>query len=342
MTKTHTDLLAHTKAAELFDKARADVASAQEAFRKESTASSAMSITENEARAAFEMAEQALANAQALHLATKLEVDEPCPVCGSTDHPNPATGDIENAGLDQAFRDARDRLLLAERAARKAGEKLAGFKATLAAREERLSSLEQPPETLATIADTVRQTEFDLEALGPVENLEEAGATIEALDKHITEREAESERLRNEFEECRNTATEAKATRDGKLTEVPEELRVENALASALAEALSTLETLIGARKEAEELVSATRDAAVSADAALKGATDSLSVYKTRHKKADDAFCMRLSEQGLTHELYQSLKPSIATINSDNAAVKTFETQLNEAQKMLPPRLLAI
>lgn len=332
LVRTRTDLLAYKKAAVLYEKAQADAASAQELFRKVSSASAEQSRNENEARTAYEAAEQALATAQALHLATKLEEDAPCPVCGSTDHPNHATGEIENAGLDQAFRAARDRLEKVERAAREVSEKLAGQKATLAAREEHLASLAEPTDTLAAILEKVRQAEADIGALGPFVNLEEAEASIEAHDKQIAELDEAIERLRTEFEKCRNAATEAKATRDGKLAEVPEALRVENALASALATASSTLDNLITARTGADELVKAARDAAVSADAVFKGATESLAACKTRLEKAEATFRTRLSEQGLTQELYQSLKPTIATINSDNAAVKTFETQLNEAQ----------
>jgi len=332
LLKAQTHLLTQKKAAEDYARAEADVRSARAAFEKESAASAEALEQEAKARSAYSAAEQALAAAQALHPATKLENDAPCPVCGSIDHPTPATGDIENAGRDQAFREARDWLEKAERAAREISERLAGQKATLEAREETLSSLEPPTDTLAVTLDKVKQTEGDLGALGPAVNLAEAESAIEALDKQIVTQETETERLRAEADKRRNDATEARAAREGKLGEVPEALRIEAALASAMEETTHVLTTLVDAKDKAEALLKAANEAALSATASLKGAEETVATYKARLEKAEATFRTRLSEQELTEEVYQSLKPVIATIESDSASVKAFETQLNEAQ----------
>lgn len=332
LMKAQTYLLTQKKAVEDYGKAEAAARSAKAAFEKESTASAKALEHETEARTAYAAAEQALAAAQALHLATKLENDAPCPVCGSIDHPNPATGDIENAGRDQAFREARDRFEKAARAAREASEKLAGLKATLEARDQTLSSLEQPTDTLAAILENVRQTEADLEALGAAVNLDEAEAAIEALDKQIETQETETECLRSEADKCRNAATEARAARDGKLEAVPEALRTQSAVTSAIDETSRILTALVKAKDKAEAVLKAAREAVLSADATRKGAEDSAADCKVRLEKSEATFRTRLSEQKLTEELYQSLKPTIATIDSDSESVRTYETELNKAQ----------
>ena len=332
LMNAQTHLLTQKRAAEDYARAEADIQSARAAFEKESAASAEALEHEAKARSAYAAAEQALAAAQALHLATKLKNDAPCPVCGSTDHPNPATGDIENAGRDQAFREARDRLERADRAAREISERLAGHRATLEAREETLSSLEPPTNALAVILNKVRQTEGDLGALGLAVNLAKAESAIEALDKQIETQEAETERLRSESDKRRIDATHAKAARDGKLEEVPEALRTENALASAKEETTRLLTTLVDAKDKAEALLKAAREAVLSADATRKGAEESVAACKVRLEKAEATFRTRLSEQELTEEIYQSLEPAIATIESDSESVKAFEKQLNEAQ----------
>lgn len=332
LTKAHTHLLAQKKAAEDYTKAEMAARSAKAAFEKESAASVEALKEEAKARTAYAAAEQALAAAQALHLATKLENNAPCPVCGSTEHPSPATGDIEHAGRDQAFRQARDQLEKTERTAREVSEKLAGAKATFETHKETLSSQEQPTCTLADILEKVRQTEADIKALGPTINIKDVESALDALDKQIADLETETERLRAEADRCRNDATEARAARDGKLESVPEALRTQSAIASALAEASRLFDALLDARQKAEALVKAAHDAALSIDATLKGAGESVSACKVRLGNAEAAFRTRLSEQGLTAELFQSLKPAIATIDSDSERVRAFETHLNEAQ----------
>ena len=332
LMKAQTHLLAQKKATEDYARAEADVRSARAEFEKESAASAEALEQEAKVRSAYAAAEQALAAAQALHLATKLKNDTPCPVCGSTDHPNPATGDIENLGRDQAFREARDLLEKAERAARAVSERLAGQKATLEAREETPSSLEPPTCTLAAILNKVRQTEADLGALGPAVNLDEAEAAIEALDKQIQTQETETERLRSEADKCRNAATEARAARDGKLEAVPDALRTQSEITSAMDETSRILIELVEAKDRAEAELKAAREAVLSADATRKGAEESVTACKVRLEKAEATFRTRLSEQALTEEVYQSLKPAIATIESDSESVKAYETELNEAQ----------
>jgi exonuclease SbcC len=332
LMKAQSHLLTQKKTAEDYARAEAAVRSAKAAFEKESAASVEVLEHETEARSAYAAAEQALAAAQALHLATKLENDTPCPVCGSTDHPNPATGDIENAGRDQAFREARARLETAERAAREVSETLAGQKATFEAREETLSSLEQPTDTLAAILENFKQTEADLGALGPAVNIEEAEAAIEALDRQVETQETETERLRGEADKRRNGATEARAARDGKLEAVPDALRTQSAVTSALDETSRALTELVEAKDRAEAVLKAAREIMLSADGALKSAEETVATCKLRLEKAEATFRTRLSGQELSEELYQSLKPAIATIESDSESVRRYETQLNEAQ----------
>ena len=55
----------------------------------------------------YQEAEQNLSEMQAIHLSRKLVEGEACPVCGSLDHPNPAKGQAESKGLNDAFEDAR-------------------------------------------------------------------------------------------------------------------------------------------------------------------------------------------------------------------------------------------
>jgi len=342
LNQTHANLLAQKKAAEDYERAEAAVELAKAAYEKSKIASAEASVLETNARAVFAASEQALSAVQALHLATKLEHDQPCPVCGSTDHPSPASGDIENAGRDQAFREARDGLDMAVLAARQINEKLAGERATLEARQESLSSLERQTDTLAVIQDKISQIEGEIEALGPPVNLDEAEATIETLDREIATIDLEIEHLRTEAANTRIVATEARVEHDGKLNSVPEALRTQSAIASALAEASLLFDGLVEALNKAETLAQEARERSVLATATSKAAGESVAACKIRFEKAKVAFATRLSEQGLSAELFQSLKPAIAMIEADIESVKEFQTQLNEAQGAAKAATLAI
>lgn len=342
LAQTHANLLAQKKAAEAFERAEATVELAKAEFEKVRIASTEASVHETNARAVFAASEQALAAVQALHLATKLEHDQPCPVCGSTDHPRPATGDIENAGRDQAFREARDELEKAEVAARQMNERLAGQRATIEAYEQSLSLLERQSDPLAMIQNKVRQIEAEIDALGPSVNLEEAEASIDTLDREIAAVELETDHLRTQADNSRHNATEARVEHDGMLHSVPDELRTQSAIESALAEASLLFDSLVEARKIAETLAQAAREAWVLAVATSKAAGEAVGASQDRFEKAKTAFATRLAEQGLSAELFQTLKPAIAMIEADIESVKEFETQLNEAQGAAKAATLAI
>jgi exonuclease SbcC len=92
------------------------------------------------------------------------------------------------------------------------------------------------------------------------------------------------------------------------------------------------LTALVEAKDKAEAELKAAREVVLSADATREGAEESVAACKVRLEKAEAAFRTRLSEQALTEEVFQSLKPAIATIESDSESVKAYETELNEAQ----------
>lgn len=318
--------------AEAYEKAQRDVQAASVDVEQQAHISEAASQRAESAHKQFEAAEQALAAAQALHLATRLEAGSPCPVCGATEHPSPATGEIENAGLDKAFRDARDAWRKADLAFRQATEKLAGLQATLTDRKKRLSGLNQPVETAEALAAKIASEEAALEALGPVVDIAAADVEIEGLEGEISTLERERDELRDRFEECRNKATEATTTRDGKLAEVPVELRDPEALAAALEKVSRSLDDLVVAKAAAEQAVRTTRETALGATKDRESAERGLAACQERHQKAGEAFQKRLIDAGLTEEVFQALKPAIETLDTDRETVEDHRRKLQSAQ----------
>lgn len=93
------------------------------------------------ADAAYSAAKEAYYLSQAGILASTLEADKPCPVCGSTEHPNPAklsASAVTREVLDAAEKKRRD----AEGRLSEISEKLAALSAKITADEKRLAAFE--------------------------------------------------------------------------------------------------------------------------------------------------------------------------------------------------------
>lgn len=318
-------------AAQTYEGALQDVATAKGAVEERLRMSEAASGRAKYARENHETAEKNLAAAQAVHLATRLEAGSPCPVCGATEHPLPATGAIGSAGLDKAFRESREAWLAADREARQAGEALVGVRATLEERRKRLSALEPPEERADVIAAQIGREDAALAALGPRVNIVVAEAGIEDLGRQIGELERKCDELRDCFDERRNKATEAKAARDGRLAEVPENLRDAPALAATLQKVAGSLESLRAARIAAEKALSTAREKALGAVKDLESADKTLADCKARNQKAVEVFRTRLAGAGLTSEAFQSLKPAIETLDEDRETVETYRREHKSA-----------
>ena len=279
----------------------------------------------------FESAEQDLSNVQAVHLAQKLKTGSPCPVCGATEHPAPATGNTKSAGLDQAFREAKSAHQEAVKIANEASKKLAGMNATLKERQKRLNKLARPKEPSKSLATKMEHERAKRDKLGKAFNIEAAERKNDQLGKEIATLEKTRDKQRKALEKCREKVTTTKAKHEQTLSEVPKEMRDPDALETALETTIETLEQLEEAKVEAEEAAKETREKAIEAKKDVESADRFLKECRKRLNKAEKDFKNRLSKAGFSEKGYQSLKPAIKTIEDDRETVEEFRRNLKSA-----------
>lgn len=325
-------LTASHAAAGAYEKAGRDVLRARSAVETQTSAHEAASRRADEARLGVEEAERSLSAAQALHLASKLRAGLPCPVCGATEHPAPATGTIENAGLDRAFREARIAWQQADGASRTAAEALAGLKSALAEREDVLASLERPDESGESLAEGIEAERSALAGLGPEVDVEAAEAEIDGFEKELARLERNRDKLREAVAELRQETAKVAAMRDGMLSPVPEAMRDPDALAAARVAASRDFADLHAAKVAAEKAATETRDAALGAEKDREAAAQLLSNWRERHHRAGEAFQARLCRAGLSVGEFRDLKPAIDTLEADRETVGEYRRRLQGAR----------
>jgi DNA repair protein SbcC/Rad50 len=305
--------------------AKLDVANLQSDFEVHSGAERVASQT-------FEEAERNLSAVQALHLAHKLTDGEPCPVCGSTIHPSPATGKIENEGLDLAFRSAKSAIDAAKAKTAAAAQKLTKAQGALTERESQFSSLEKPEKPTTEIRTLVTATQ---RAHDTIVVIVDPLVAQNEYDDLILKLETENRNLaetQTALAEAKQETSAASAQYQQAISGVPEYLRVVGALEVALGKAQAELNQRQNALIAAQKADGEAKLAAVGARAEAEGAAGAVNGYLQRNEESKKSFHDRLAEIGMTEPDYQALKPAIASVVVDQKKVGDYKFELKIAQ----------
>jgi len=308
-----------------------------QAAQAEVIASTARSQTANQdsekTRNAYEDAEQKLAAAQAQHLASKLIDGEPCAVCGATQHPAPASGTIEAAGREQAFRSTKAAWEAADAQARKAEQELAGCEALLQERWGRFAGLATPQETSTALKAQETSARQAFNALGPKRDLAAAQAEIDAIETEIGAFEAGREALQADLTVSQSDTAAHRARLAEMLTPVPQELRDITALEAAHAAASQELAAREAARQAAEAAAEAARGTAIAAGKDQEAARNMAAMTQEQQRKAAESFAARLAQVQMSEQDYRTIKPFIGTLDQDRRTVTEYQRKLANAHE---------
>lgn len=328
----------HTKAAKAFEKAKTQLAEAVERLR-------AMEREVHEKSAAM--------------LARTLRPGEPCPVCGSKEHPAPAAADEELPSLENLEKE-RSNL-----------QKLDTKRNTAAEKESDLR---------ASVAQVCAEVQLLTKALGDKHDLplEELKAAVDQRQQEVIEAEQARdacEELReklNVLKEEKNTAAKAieelqeKAQKETATVErlsgvvkereaqVPDALRHPEALQDAIEKTGSKLEQLEKSLRDAEEAANRAAEELAAHTSSMESAGRALEEADLRAKAQAEQFAERLERAGFEdEETYAASKLSDEAIAALAEEIEEYqqdvvkaEQRRNQAEKaasgLEPPDLKAL
>ena len=207
----------------------------------------------SDARAALDGARRALLADHARAIAAALRAGEPCPVCGSLDHPGaprpseptPADGTPDLDALDAAARTAEEGRDAAAEQARTAEHDCVRAEAALGA-------LDDTPSEEADLAALRRAHAASEEAVRALPGLR---AAAEARTKEHDEAKVEHEAALDEHRRAALDKASAEARFEALLARVPKDLRGPGALRAALGEARTALKRRKARVRAAEDNV---------------------------------------------------------------------------------------
>ena len=305
------------------------------------------------AESAFELARSQFLQEQAAFLATRLQPGRPCPVCGSSDHPHPATGaddapsESELKALEQALKTARAE---AEQCKRQfdeiSGERqkqqltadllLEALPADLRqafvpiAAAEKLNWLRQARTTLQTELRELRQ---QLQRLEQLKQREQQLATdIDGKNRLTEQLEQQAKQLAETRSELL-VAVQAEQELLSRLeAELPQTVRSQSALAEALRQNQAELQALQTALEQAVEAKTSDELKRVQAETAKAAAQISLEEAAAECDRAGEKFLTALTEAGFADAAdYNGARLEAAELLRLETAITDYFEQLRSA-----------
>jgi len=284
------------------------------------------------AREAGEEAETALASAQAHHLAKNLADGEPCPVCGSKNHPDPANIDLQGQGLNDAFKEARAYLKSISAEAEGMRAAVGSQEGILEHQKKALAELPVPEESLDALQDRLEDNNDQLNALAKYEKPEELQDKIDAVDEKLNEfRNAEPEKRTIsadadvEFRTAKNAYSNA-------LKAIPEKYQSSEQIEAAKIQCQNWIDDFTDKVKHADQEKMETATALAAAEAKLQSAIDNLGKAKSSLSSTQSNFESRLKELELDKESYNSGKAALDQIETYNERIRAHEDGVNAAK----------
>lgn len=301
---------------------------AQEAFE---TASAAALDAQTHLRIAEESkaaCEQEFIAAQASILAERLEDGMPCPVCGASDHPQPAYGSGDAALLEKAWRDAQSVSITAAKLDREAQSRLSSASATLEARRATISELPEPLRGVDEIDTEYRLAVGAIEELGEISDVTLLAKELEELQERKLATTTKLQQANSALQEAATAEAVARQAYTDRIASVPEGMRDQTVLQAAIDTVTNEVNQRKKAITDALEKQQSSQVAQVKAETTQQNAAVSLKNCADDIAKMKTGFDARLAELDLSETIYRSAIPDIELIGEMEEAIAKFDKEL--------------
>jgi exonuclease SbcC len=278
---------------------------------------------------------------QAAILAQKLSTGIPCPVCGSLDHPAPASSKV---GLpSEEDLKAKEMLIKKlENAREEARKKAAEINAKAIACQSKALDLEQ---------ELGEKAKSSLEELQKIlqesqkrwKKATQALADYPALNAELEEIKEKENNAKDELETCTGILQTAlagleaaRATVKERELQVPENLRDPDALRQAIKKAKTEQDRLAAEFEQARMAAEEAANGLARAESAVAEATEAYESANKRALKEEQAFQERLIAAGFpAQEDYQAAKKSLQELQQLESLIKEYDENLKAARDRL-------
>lgn len=302
------------QSARSYERSRSQLANDRQALDRLDSQAAAAVEQLGDSEAAFSEAEAALLQNHALHVAAHLADGEPCPACGSREHPSPAHGVPQAGAVAETYQREKTAFEGARKRCDEARTLATAARETLVAREAEHRDIAIPARVSDVLNTELAGIVSALQAIGPDVDLDALDAQRLELDAVVATALSTYQTDESAAQSSNTAAALARQSLEEALQSVPLELRDQKrlsekqaALARKIGEFVAAVE---GARKHERDA----NDALIKARSATQHAANNKALAETQLKAAHASFAERLSEAGLTNDDYRSSKADIPLI----------------------------
>lgn len=332
LTGTRDGLKVEFDGAGTFENATQAVALALDAYEKASATAREAQTRHGEAVAAAEAHEGAFISAQASVLAQRLQDGHPCPVCGASDHPEPAHGSGDAGALEKTWRAAQGAARAASKADREAQAAASSAHATLDAKRGFLDGLSEPKRGVREIKGDLQRVLVEIDALGAAVDVGVLTQELDDARKHKLTASNALQEARDALGKATTAEALARQAYDERIASVPENMRHQDGLQTAIDAATADLSGRKQALAEADAKQRELDAIAIKAAAELQSAASAVSDAEINLAAKQSEFEARLIELGMAEGDYRAAIPDIAEIPALEKAIASFDPALVEAR----------